>query len=64
MTNHPSYGRSAGDYSGERLMAYDGEGRELGAYTIAQAAEKWGSAHIAVEINDDGIETITVNVDG
>ncbi len=64
MTNHPSFGLSAGDYSGNRLMTYDGEGRELGAYTIAQATEKWGAVNVAVEINDDGIKTITVNVEG
>ena len=61
MTNHPSFGRSSGDYSGNRLMTYDGDGRELGSYTPAQAAAKWGREHITVETNDEGIQTITVS---
>lgn len=60
MTNHPSYGRSSGDYSGNRLMTYDGDGTELGSYTPAQAVAKWGSKRVTIETNDDGIETITI----
>jgi hypothetical protein len=64
MQNHPSFGQSADDYSGKRLMTYDGEGRELGAYTPAQARAKWGKDHITIETNDEGTQTITVAPEG
>lgn len=59
-TNHPSVGKATNDYSGERLMTYDGEGRELGSYTRAQAIARWGAAAVTVETNDIGITTITI----
>jgi hypothetical protein len=61
MTNHPGFGRSSSDFSGNRLMTYDGEGRELGAYTPAQAVAKWGEDHVTIETNE-GVQTITISV--
>ena len=60
MSNHPSYGRSSNDYSGTRCMVYDGEGREMGSYTPAQARERWGASHVTIETNDEGVQTITI----
>lgn len=55
--NHPSF-RVDNFAPGERYMAYDGEGIEVGCLTLAEARQMFAAARL--ETNDVGTTTITV----